>query len=635
MIACPRMLRSFAIVTTLLMIAGVASAVSANAGITTASGGTTPTEKIDGDALLDPTRLLDIRITMAEEDWELLCSQSRNGTALFAGGAIDDPFTYFKANISIDGVEITSVGVRKKGFFGSVDPVRPSLKIKFDEYVEQDPVKGLSRLTFNNNRQDPSQLSQILTYKVFRDAGVHAPRCNMAEIAVNGEPLGIYSHVESIKKPFLKRSFGDKTGNLYEGAISDFHHRSVDQIEVKTNKSDNDRADLHRLAELLAEPKLSLDELEKVIDLDGYLRYWVIEGLVSHWDGYSANQNNFYYYVHPQTQLGYFIPWGADACFSGGNPFGGGGGGGGGNLGKFGLGGGGGRGAFGGMGNSSQSTLVYAQSILSNRLYHTEGIPERFRQTTLQVLDEAWNEQELLAEVKQVAALIDGKLHPNQGDGPGAIEGVQRYIENRREVLVKELKDWPARVPDKPRNPTYTVPVGEVYGSFTAAWWDTPADASAEEGSSDVDIVIEDEWLELETLGITAQVYKAPDLGFFGFNPQAPEPRPQVSLLLNAIRATDGEPLKITLILDREAFEAASGDEIQVTGTLEQGTSDEGAGIAAALGFNPSNRSITGILTLTQSGTNDGDPIEGELELNIMETRGGFMEQIMEAAENR
>jgi spore coat protein CotH len=86
--------------------------------------------------------------------------------AFFACGSIaKSPYTYFKADIWIDDVKIESVGVRKKGLFGSLDSDRPSLKVKFDEFVKQDPVKGLSRLTLNNNKQDKSQLSQFVTYQ--------------------------------------------------------------------------------------------------------------------------------------------------------------------------------------------------------------------------------------------------------------------------------------------------------------------------------------------------------------------------------------------------------------------------------------------------------------------------------------
>ena len=36
----------------------------------------------------------------------------------------------------------------------------------------------------NNNKQDTSQLSQYLAYRLFRKAGIHAPRSNFARVTV-------------------------------------------------------------------------------------------------------------------------------------------------------------------------------------------------------------------------------------------------------------------------------------------------------------------------------------------------------------------------------------------------------------------------------------------------------------------
>ena len=267
-------------------------------------------KKIDGDRLFAPGHLIDVQIRLRDSDWETLRFQARDIGTMFGGETVDDTFTYFKADLTIEGIEIKSVGVRKKGLFGSADSERPSLKVKFDEFENQDPFKGLSRLTLNNNLQDTSQLSQYLSYRLFRKAGIHAPRSNFARVTVNGQYLGVYSNVESMKKPFLKKSFGDKTGNLYEGTLTDFHPKTIDKIEVKTNEAENDRAELMRLAEILAaDGPLDVSELEQVIDLDNFIRFWVMEGILRCWDGYASNQNNYYVYFSPENHLGYFIPW--------------------------------------------------------------------------------------------------------------------------------------------------------------------------------------------------------------------------------------------------------------------------------------------------------------------------------------
>ncbi len=102
--------------------------------------------------------------------------QTRDPRGVFSG-KIEDPFTYFQGDITIEEVTIKSVGIRKKGFIGSLDDRFPSLKIKFDEFVDQKPIADVDVLTLNNNKQDSSLVSQTLAYELFNAAGVHAPRC--------------------------------------------------------------------------------------------------------------------------------------------------------------------------------------------------------------------------------------------------------------------------------------------------------------------------------------------------------------------------------------------------------------------------------------------------------------------------
>ena len=272
-------------------------------------------EELAADRVLDPDRLIEIAIELPAKDWEELCLQTRDIRRAFTGQA-ENPFTNFKGSITIDGVKIESVGIRKKGFIGSLDDQFPSLKIKFDEYTDQAPVKGIDVLTLNNNKQDAALVSQFLTYRLFNAAGVQAPRSNFARVTVNGEYLGIYSNVESIGKPFLKRRFGNNSGNLYEGTLADFYPKAIDRLEAKTNEKDHDRSKVKRLAELLADKnQLDLDEIGRLVDLNNFIKFWAVESLIGFWDGYSNNQNNYWAYENRDNGKFYFMPWGADGAF--------------------------------------------------------------------------------------------------------------------------------------------------------------------------------------------------------------------------------------------------------------------------------------------------------------------------------
>ena len=133
-------------------------------------------ESLGADVLFDSDSVVQIEVHLPEEYWRALCGQSRSFQSAIEN-PLAKPYTYFRGDIRINGVVIEDVGIRKKGFIGSQDEVRPALKIKFDEYVDQRPIDGIDRLTLNNNKQDRALVSQFLTYKLFRKAGLAAPRC--------------------------------------------------------------------------------------------------------------------------------------------------------------------------------------------------------------------------------------------------------------------------------------------------------------------------------------------------------------------------------------------------------------------------------------------------------------------------
>ena len=548
--------------------------------------------EIDGGALFDSDRVVDIRIEVAEADWDLLRRQRRDASAFFSGAPIDNPYSYVRATVWINDVKIESVGLRKKGLFGSSDERRPSLKIKFDEYVDQDPVKGISRLTLNNNKQDATQISQYLTYKLFREAGVRAPRASFAHVTVNDQDLGVYTHVESIRKPFLTHSFGNKTGALYEGTLTDFYPKTVDKIEVKSNDKEGKRVVPARLADLLAqEGDLSLEELEKVIDVDNFMRYWVLEGIVRFWDGYASNQNNYYFYVNPDNGLGYFIPWGADASFNNNNKFGG----------------------FG----SRSGTAIYAQSMLTNRLYAVEGTPERYRQTMLGLLDQVWIEDDILADIDRVEKLLQPHLSAQQRNADRAMKALRGFIRTRREVLDEELKAWPATVPFQPRKPMYTVEIGTIKGGFQTTWTDRRGGEESQSVVKDLRVVLDGASMVLGDFRVTAHEYRAPASRRFGGSGGVSGP-PSVAITLSG-RDKNGAQFSIPLVIERSVYQALKdgpNDPLEMRAKYI-------AGRSGGFGRGP-GRSVAGSIVLDKAGMEPGEPVSGTLDLTVFEAKGGF-----------
>lgn len=543
-------------------------------------------DKLTADGLLDPNHIVEVKVTLAKDDWEILRRQTRDMSGGFSGGVESKVYTYFKADVSVDGVEIKSVGIRKKGFIGSQDSDRPSLKIKFGEFVKQSPVAGLDRLTLNNNKQDTSQVSQFLSYRVFRDAGLHASRSNFARVTVNGKYLGIYTHIESVKNDFLARSFGHDVstpGNLYEGTIADFYISSVDQMEAKTNKKNKTRPRLVELANLISsDDDLDFAKLEKMIDIEDFMRFWAVESLIKHWDGYNANQNNYFIYFNPVDDRGYFMPWGTDSVWTG-------------------------RGA----------TCVFAQSMLSNRLYNTDGIPERYRQTMLRLLEEAWDEDALLQEIDRIEELVTPHLHDSQSSTAKSMDNIRDFIRDRREQVTKELKHWPARVPSGPRKPRYTVPLADVTGTFSTTWQSKDPKDPMKSGKVRLawKLANADAMMVWRKMGVTTKAYKS--------SRRRKNKDQRIILTFTGQRLGDRDRTEVSLLVDRDEFEAASkkpDKPIDVAGAMLTGNAlhfSRGPGKAGG------GNSVKGKLYLTKSGTADGDAIEGRVDLKVLESRGG------------
>ena len=109
------------------------------------------------DNLFPTDRVLDIKISLDNKDWDTIRLQQRNIETEFQEKRkfkpIDSPYTYVEGSISIDGITFPQVGIRKKGFIGSQDSKRPSLKIKLNYINEEEQIGGLTSLTFNNNKQ--------------------------------------------------------------------------------------------------------------------------------------------------------------------------------------------------------------------------------------------------------------------------------------------------------------------------------------------------------------------------------------------------------------------------------------------------------------------------------------------------
>lgn len=395
------------------------------------------------DVLFRPDHVLEIGITLDAADWELLRHEPEHlGMPDTTCGhrATETAYHYYPGEISIDGVVVSEVGVRKKGNLGSSTSERPSLKIKAHEYVDGQRIHGLGHLTLNNNRQDPTRISQCLGYGLFRDAGVPASRCSFAHVTVNGEDLGVYSNVETIKEPFLERHFGDGDGRLYESG-GDFVPGATDGFQPKTDEDDPDCSDLDPVVAALQAPAAELPAaLGAVLDVDAFMTYWAMEVITDHWDGYANNLNNFFLYHDPTSDRFQFIPWGIDALFTGST-------------------------------RTTRPMSVFACASLPWHLYDVPETRALYLARMRELLDTVWDEDAILAEIARMQELIEPIADPvGDGELAAAIDHTRDFVRTRAGVLRAELDAGEPAWPFPAGEASCRIRLGPVTATFETSW---------------------------------------------------------------------------------------------------------------------------------------------------------------------
>ncbi len=537
----------------------------------------------ESDALFDPEHIVEVEIEITDDDWDELRNETRPLDILLGGDCLSSPFgspfSYFPADVTVDGELFENVGVRKKGFLGSLDTSKPSLKIKLDEYEIGQELYGYERLTLNNNKQDPSHVRQCLSFQAFAAAGVPAPRCNFAHVTVNGENMGVFTNVESVKKQFLARHYPDNDGMLFEGTLSDFRESWNGTFEAKTRKDAPDFSAINALTEVLATASDSelFAELESLIDIDAFITYWATEALIAHGDGYANNTNNFFLYQNPSDGRLEFLPWGTDGTFR----------------------------HFDGPRNADNDPprSVYLNGILARRLYDIAEVRSDYYDRLTALFDQFWDEGSLQREIDRMALLVaplaaNDPLHGERDFGID-MDPVRDFVDKRRELLEPEIQAPPTW--DRPLRDSFCFEeIGTVTGTFDTTYGTLAVEDIFSTGTGTFDATLEDESIP--------------------------------SLFVGSKAGTDDQDANLAQIQLASFVDATLGAEIVLVLGLKlpltkfsPGTYELDPFQSILIRVVPAQNEFeligfvgTGTITLTAAGTGDTDPVLGDFSVTVM-----------------
>lgn len=253
----------------------------------------------------------------------------RNG--LSAASGID--FKYVHADLEFEGRLLRDVAVRYKGnstFMEARNSIKRSFKIDLNKYVKGQKVAGVTKLNLHNNVTDASWMNEVLSHRLFRDAGVPAPRTAYARVFVtvpgqyDKKYFGLYSIVEEIDKHFAEENFGSKEGAIFKPVTHElFAYRGEDwsnytqTYDPKTELSGVEKGRIINFAKLVTTASDSefSNHIAEYLDLDEFARFMSVTVWLSTLDSILMMGQNFYVYLHPQTHKLQFVPWDLDHSF--------------------------------------------------------------------------------------------------------------------------------------------------------------------------------------------------------------------------------------------------------------------------------------------------------------------------------
>jgi spore coat protein CotH len=209
--------------------------------------------------------------------------------------------------------------------------LKRSMKIDLDHYDQPDRFGSLKKLTLNAGILDPRRMREALAYAAYREAGVPSPRTAFAEVTLSvpgqydHELLGLYTLVEDVEGPFLKKQFGDSKGLLmkpegvrgpdYFGEEWQAYPASYHPGRDATPDEATRLVTLARLIEKGDDAEFK-NKIGEYLDVEEFLRYLAVSALTVHLDSPLAMGQNYFMYLPAGTKKLVFLPWDLDLTFA-------------------------------------------------------------------------------------------------------------------------------------------------------------------------------------------------------------------------------------------------------------------------------------------------------------------------------
>ncbi len=326
--------------------AGVAAYLSIAAAQTPAAPALTQNE------LFLPTKIWTAHLTFTAEQWRAM-QPTRTATTTagrFSGGewlqgvpgnrngwgaANGVEFHYAHADLEFADRQFKDVGVRFKGngtYLNARGSDKVPFKVDLNKYVKGQKLAGIETLNFHNSITDPGWMNEILAYRLYRDAGVPAPRSSYVRlfVTVTGMAarryLGLYTLAENVDENFFQARGNKQIGALMKPVtVNPFRDLGTDwkaYIQTYDPKTDFTVEQQRRVMELCRLVTRASDAdfaagIGAFLDIEAFARYYAVLVWINNIDSLLDRGQNFYLYENLPSHLFSFVPWDQDHSFGG------------------------------------------------------------------------------------------------------------------------------------------------------------------------------------------------------------------------------------------------------------------------------------------------------------------------------
>lgn len=276
---------------------------------------TAEAEEAPWPAVFDPSILWNLHIQMSPADWDFIRK--------------DLTETYRPGWIWVNGEEPIFVAIRRKSsraLPSERNPIKVSLKVDINEYVDDQLWHGLNKLSLENGN-GPGVVGENLAWAMHRLAGetygFPVAFANFVRVNVNGTYIGLYANVEQRDKQALRNR------GLWDGGETWIYEQDGGGLIL--DEGDPDSPAVGHLCYSPFQPKkgscpipndAALEaDLRAWIEMDNFLAQCAVEALTDNHDSLCSHGKNTFFVDFSVARMvnegrkRFYMPWDSDSIF--------------------------------------------------------------------------------------------------------------------------------------------------------------------------------------------------------------------------------------------------------------------------------------------------------------------------------